>query len=589
MSKTLRLVILRGQDSAAACSVLSALVRLPEAQVVGIVLDLGRVSLVTRIRRLRRHLGREGWSSLAFRIGEAITKGLERLAARVVSSREVSALFATAFHGQALCLDHLGDQHGIPVFSVDNINSPRAVAILRSLAPDLGVALGTRILKRSTSSVPRMGCLNLHLGKIPEYRSMSPGFWELYDGQLTAGVTVHLIDDGRDTGDIVGEEIVPIHDSDTLETLRRRLEARGRELLARCVTGLAQGRVTPRPQPSGRWPVRASPTRRERKELERQLPATRKRQVSWIYATKTAWYLLLYYTGVPHVVRAARRIAGMRRACVLVYHRVNDLGDDPLTTSVHRFAEHMLILRKYYSVVGSSVLIDRGEAGHPFPSNSVAIHFDDCYRDVFTNAKPVLAALDFPASLFVSSGYVGSTRRFPHDDSSPWVFENLRPEDLRELAGAGFEVGSHTVNHVDLGQASDETTATELAQSKHDLEAIVHRPVALFSFPFGKRTNARPGVEELVRQAGYRAMFSAYGGYVTSMSNLFDLPRVGVGGETRPLDLLMEIEGLSLGALWRWWTSRRARRPWKEPPHERPTVYAPISGADESDVFERKR
>lgn len=275
---------------------------------------------------------------------------------------------------------------------------------------------------------------------------------------------------------------------------------------------------------------------------------------------KTMYYSILKYSGLLHLVRVARKIAGRGRACILLYHRVNDLSDDPLTTSVLRFAEQMLALRKYYAVVPSSVLVERLETGQPFPSNMVVIHFDDCYRDVFMHARPVLEGLGFPASVFVSSGYVGTGRRFPHDGSSPWAFENLRREELRELAASSFEVGSHTVNHVDLARCTDEAVTAELAQSKRDLEAIMGRPVTLFSFPFGGEENVHPGIIERVRQVGYRAMFSAHGGYVRPGSDLFDLPRVGISDTTRPLDLLMEIEGLSLAALRRRF-SRRRRNP----------------------------
>jgi hypothetical protein len=54
-------------------------------------------------------------------------------------------------------------------------------------------------------------------------------------------------------------------------------------------------------------------------------------------------------------------------------------------------------------------------------------------------------------------------------------------------------------------------------------------------------------------------MFSAYGGFVEKSADLFDLRRVGMSGEHRPLDLLMEIEGLSLGA----WKNRWVSSEWR--------------------------
>src|SRR2546428_4278760 len=374
----LRLVVLTGQDSVATCAIVSALVRCPQAQVVGIVYDTGRVTLKTRFRNLRRHIRRQGWSYLWFRTGDAIADPLDRLSARVVFSHEVSALFTTAFPGEAMTLAQLSAQYGIPVIVVDNLNSTNAAAILHGLAPDLGVVLGTRILKRSTFSVPRIGCLNMHLGKVPEYRGTPPGFWELYDRQQTAGVTVHLVDDGLDTGNVAGEDSVAIHSRDTPETLKRRLQAAGRELLVRCVADFALGRVILKPQPLGRWPLRTSPTRRQRRDLERRLETARGKHARWIRVIKTACYLLMFSARLPQLMRAARRIAGISRACILLYHRVNEFGDDAVTTGIPRFLEHMLLLRDHYTVVPTSRLTENVEKGQPFASDLIAIHFDDC-------------------------------------------------------------------------------------------------------------------------------------------------------------------------------------------------------------------
>jgi peptidoglycan/xylan/chitin deacetylase (PgdA/CDA1 family) len=187
----------------------------------------------------------------------------------------------------------------------------------------------------------------------------------------------------------------------------------------------------------------------------------------------------------------------------------------------------------------------------------VAIHFDDCYRDVYTKASPVLVHNRFPACSFVSSGFVGTNRTFPHDEAKcPFQLANLCQQELVELTKRGVAIGAHTVNHLDLGQYTEDVAAFEVQQSRDELEAYLGKPVTLFSFPFGREHNVRVEVVELVRKAGDAAMFSAHGGYVTERRALFDIPRIGMSGMFRPLDLLMEIEGFSLGAMKRSWNSR---------------------------------
>lgn len=553
-ARKLKLGILCGTDSAATHLCISLLADLADVEIVGILFDSEPQSLKQRFRNLQRNVRREGLSYVWSRLGAFATDFLERCAARLVSHSEVLEVLRQSFPERAFSLAELAERHHIPIQYVGNLNSPSAAETLRKLDANVGVVLGTRILKRRTFEIPHMGCITLHRGKMPEYRGLPPGFWELYDGQNSAGASVHFVDDALGTGDIIGQDTVPIHPKDSPVTLRRKLDVCGGQLLARCAVDLAHGAAVRRPQPPSNHKSRTSPTRRQRRELAMRPNRSSEQQNQWMYAMKTLLYLTIYHTGLFHLVRYLRKARGASRACVLIYHRVNDLAEDELTTNVERFAEHMLTLRKYYSVIPTSVLVEKITSHQKISSDSAVIHFDDCYKDVYTNASRILSHVDFPACSFVCSGYVGTDRIFPHDAAeSPFPLENLTPECLVALTRCGFEIGSHTVNHVDLGQCGDEVALSELTCSKEDLEEILQRPVTMFSYPFGSPQNIRPEVVELVRRAGYEAMFSAHGGNVTRQSDPFNLPRVSMSGTFRPLDQLMEIEGFSLGALKRRW------------------------------------
>jgi peptidoglycan/xylan/chitin deacetylase (PgdA/CDA1 family) len=276
---------------------------------------------------------------------------------------------------------------------------------------------------------------------------------------------------------------------------------------------------------------------------------------------KSLLYLAFFYGGIFHLVRAWRKLRSTNRACILLYHRVNDQSEDPLTTSIERFAEQMAMLERYYQVVSTPWIVEAAKTDRRLPDHSIAIHFDDCYRDVYTNASRILAQMDFPACCFISSGYVETNRIFPHDaEKCPFPMQNLTAEDLVGLTRRGFTVGAHTVTHADLGQCSDEQATYEVVQSKKDLEKCLHRPVTVFSYPYGEKKNIREEVVNLIRQSGYEALFSAYGGYFDSKSDLYDLPRWSVSSRFRPLDLLMEIEGLSISAFKRRWRAALSRR-----------------------------
>jgi peptidoglycan/xylan/chitin deacetylase (PgdA/CDA1 family) len=460
----------------------------------------------------------------------------------VVDPAEVDSLLRKAFPQQTWSLDELATRRGVKLSKVVNLNSPGAAAELRGFDADLGVVLGTRILKRSTFGIPRLGSINLHKGKVPEYRGMPPGFWEIYDRSATAGITVHFVDDGLDTGDIIAETDIPIHANETPYSLRNKLDARSVEVLAGAVSAIASGQAVRRRQPAWMGKARTRPTRREVAALAARSPhlAVLNSNIGR-RLIKTASYVAIYWSGLLSLRRA---LARRRGAGILLYHRLADAAFDSLTVSRRRFAEHLVLLKKYYGVQPSGWIVRQLQTGGALGRNVVAIQFDDCYESVFTIAAPLLAAAGLPATSFVSSGYIDSERVFPHDQAKAAVtFRNLSSGQVCRLPDFGVAIGSHTVNHVDMGEVSSEEAWKELADSRMALERITGSPVTLFSFPYGRQANFRPEYRRLAFESGYDAIFSAYGGFVTPQTALYDIPRFAVAESHRPIDLLMDLEG----------------------------------------------
>lgn len=85
------------------------------------------------------------------------------------------------------------------------------VAEIQSLQPDLIFSAGwRRLLPDSLFSIPKHGVLNLHDGKIPEYRGFAPINWAVINGEDKLGITIHYIDEGIDTGDIILQKEIPL-------------------------------------------------------------------------------------------------------------------------------------------------------------------------------------------------------------------------------------------------------------------------------------------------------------------------------------------------------------------------------------------
>lgn len=146
-----------------------------------------------------------------------------------------------------------------------------------------------------------------------------------------------------------------------------------------------------------------------------------------------------------------------------------------------------LVERSYGGVLASTI---RGET----PSRKVAITFDDGHRSVFDKALPVLERLGLKATVFVCTELVGGV--LPTDPSAP----ALSWSELRELAEAGWEIGSHTATHARLTMLSDVELRAELRDSREHIESELGSVCSSLAYPYGLVDRR---VEEEAASAGY--------------------------------------------------------------------------------------
>jgi len=542
----LRVAFLVGDDNASTRRSIEAVCALPGIEPVAILRDTAAIPFSRRLKNLSRNIRDNGWSYPAYRLAEAVCSAtgaaMERAAVSPADAREV---LRKAFPGRCFSLAELGAKYGVAVKGVGSLNSAYAADTLRECGATLGIVLGTRILKASTFSVPTMGCINLHKGKVPEYRGMPPGFWELYDGAASAGVTIHFVDKGLDTGDILASSTVPIAKYETPDSLRQKLHHEGARLLAETVAALRDGTATRQPQQPGSNKLRTRPTRKEVASLQERLPHWKPNGGAG-RAARNVYHLLVYYSGLYALVRGWHSLRGRSRGAIFLYHRVNDYANDVLTVDTDTFARQLLAISRLYPVSSTDGLVDCVRNRKRIPPTTIAIHFDDCYRDVSTEGAPILKALGIPACAFVNSGFVDTDRIFPHDAAKyPFVFENFRSEDLRNWVSQGFEIGAHTVNHIDMGSCTREEADAEVVVCGEALAKTVGQPVTVFSFPFGRLDNISSPARDAVSTAGYAALFSAHGGFIGPHTNPYHIPRIGAGAAPA-LYCLLQVEGLAL-------------------------------------------
>jgi hypothetical protein len=173
--------------------------------------------------------------------------------------------------GYSRSLYELGQEFGFPVVDVPNVNSTATQHVLRELSPDLGVSLGNGVIYEEVFSVPRLGMINLHHGRIPSYRGGPPTFWELYNGETSMGVSVHRIDAQLDHGAVLAQSEVPILKGDDPRLLMERCREVDSRLVVDVVRSLARGSVREIPVEAKGSRVYTLPSRRELRALQRRL------------------------------------------------------------------------------------------------------------------------------------------------------------------------------------------------------------------------------------------------------------------------------------------------------------------------------
>jgi peptidoglycan/xylan/chitin deacetylase (PgdA/CDA1 family) len=283
----------------------------------------------------------------------------------------------------------------------------------------------------------------------------------------------------------------------------------------------------------------------------------------------------LYYTGMLAAWQLARRVAGEPRVHVLGFHRVvpdfvaaTRTALPPLCVSRETFEAQLSYVARHMDVLDLETAALALRGAHRLSRNACVITFDDGYRDVYTQAFPILRRLGLPAAVFISTGYVSTPKLFPHDrvystllhasDQEPrpaspraerWaelarrrgphfavetaartlparhlldVAEELEaaygagdpPDDdghclsweqCQEMAQHGIEFGSHSVSHTPLAHEPPGQMLRELRDSFEEIEQRLPRRVRFVAYPNGVYSDE---VMDTCRDLGVSAAFT---------------------------------------------------------------------------------
>jgi peptidoglycan/xylan/chitin deacetylase (PgdA/CDA1 family) len=231
----------------------------------------------------------------------------------------------------------------------------------------------------------------------------------------------------------------------------------------------------------------------------------------------------------------------MQSVPILMYHAV--AADPPPATRRLSVAPASLERQLAYLAdhgfhgLTFSDLAQAFRTGTAMPERTVVFTFDDGYADFAQEAFPLLRRYGFPATVFVTTGWVADAGSRaagdPLDRMMTWA-------QLREVASAGIEVAAHSHSHPELDQLSDDALCRELGDSRELLESAIGGPVRTLAYPFGYSS---PRVRLAARAAGYECAASVRNLRANPTDDQFMLPRLTVRRSTDDAGFAAIVEG----------------------------------------------
>lgn len=255
-----------------------------------------------------------------------------------------------------------------------------------------------------------------------------------------------------------------------------------------------------------------------------------------------------------------------------MYHRIAPSAT-PGEIDVDQFRHQMRTIKRELNPVSLNELI-LGQEQNSVPDNAIVVTFDDGYSGFYDYALPVLKEEGIPCTLFVTTGFVNGdiwlwpdrlrycvdntskdAIHFPGPDdllilnadrkaawntladhcltlsnrekiafmdsveaelevsppgTPPTKYRALNWNQVREIASAGIEIGSHSVSHPVMTSLDDDSLRYELTQSKADIEQATGRKVASFCYPNGQPFDFDERVKTAVLSAGYKCALAAF-------------------------------------------------------------------------------
>ena len=167
-------------------------------------------------------------------------------------------------------------------------------------------------------------------------------------------------------------------------------------------------------------------------------------------------------------------------------------------------------------------LFDGLDGKAPLPRKPIVLTFDDAYRNVYQVAWPLMQERAMTGTLFAVADHVGGSNEWDQAKGMPRL-ELMDVAELKSLADAGWEIGSHGCEHLELAKVDENQQRDEIFRSKSQLESLLGITPEFYAYPHGSYTEP---VKELLRDAGYRGACSMFSKAASVTEDRFCLRRI---------------------------------------------------------------
>ncbi len=172
--------------------------------------------------------------------------GTSRFVRRALVLAVTMLLPGGLYQAHGASLQEVARRKGVSWFECADVNGPDELQTISTFSPDLIVVANFgQILRRDVLSIPPKGCINVHPSMLPKYRGPLPLYWALENKETMTGVSVHYMDEGIDSGDIILQRSFDIARWDTEGSLRKKAADHSVPLLHETIELISRG-VAPR-------------------------------------------------------------------------------------------------------------------------------------------------------------------------------------------------------------------------------------------------------------------------------------------------------------------------------------------------------